>query len=292
MYETNGRRALQIVDPRHRGGLGFIDPVTAVNAAVAFFQAFNPAQWFGAGRREADAIGPTQDKVNEAIASIAQSVGIPNWTLANQWRIPDTTSYAALVEGDRFLRELRTNYLSFLRNTENFPDGRASGQSASAVMPQLDGTGNYGLHASGGTPTTTPGFSWITGPIPPGGLLGEINRAASARSSAPAPTTTAPVVTEPAPTTPAAPGGSIFPIGTILAPDTALETEPTPWYALPGAASQGASYDYGVPGPVSQAGMIAPPGGAAAAIAGAGESYLPWVLIAGVVAVALYSRSK
>lgn len=163
-----------------RSTLGFIDPVTAVTLVQQAVDFLNPLEWFGKGRREADAIGPTQDKVNQTIAAIASSVGIGDWTQARLWAIPPGTTWGTLQQAAQGLQDLRAAYLRFLRDQNVFPDGRAPAQSANAVMPQLDGTGNYGLHATGGMPLPppiNPGFSWIAGPVPAGGLLGVVGRA-------------------------------------------------------------------------------------------------------------------
>jgi hypothetical protein len=107
-------------------GLGFIDPATAASLASLL-----PGVNFGigAGRKEADAIGPTQLAILSRLDNIYP--GIPN---------------ASTLQLQNWLDELirlQSSYISFL-NDPAFGDGRASEQSMNTVLPWLSGTNAYG----------------------------------------------------------------------------------------------------------------------------------------------------
>lgn len=123
--------------------VGMSNPVTAA-FTIGLSILGDLASFIGAGRREADVITPVQNSVQSRLAQIDAAVG------------HDAMGTEDMNLLQTVLNELQTtggNFLSFLRDPR-FTDGRASGQAANTIMPILDGTGGYGLHASGGGPVS------------------------------------------------------------------------------------------------------------------------------------------
>jgi len=259
---TRGNQRLQVA-PGEGDGFGFIDPATI----TAVLSALNPLSWFGKGRKEADIIGPTQSQVMDTAAQIAGALGLD---MGGNGTVNPNISAAQLRASLDQLDQLTRAYRAFLSNRELFPDGRASGQSASDVMPALNGTTGYDRWAAGGVPYTGPHpnpewRSWHA-PIGPGGISGGISREISRRASLPA--TAAPAAAAPAASSPTGlldwifGGGGGTPETTTAGPaDFALPgAGEVPMYSVApstGGGTPGASLLYS--GDVQQAGLV-PPG--------------------------------
>lgn len=268
MYSSLGRRhTLQVPDPRTRQGLGFLEPTTIITGFAAI--AGGIKNLFGRGRREADAIGPAQDQALAYAATIGEDVGL---ALGGCGTIAASVPTATLQNAAAALRTLRSEYLAYVRNRANFPDGRASGQSASDTMPAIDGTSGYGKWASGGSPVVGPhpnsGWGWHP-PICAGGLLGAVDRELAKRKSAPRSAAAS------------APGGGAVLIG----PSTQPVAEPggavAPWWAAPAApTSTGIPTGAGMtlPGPVSP-GYLAASAGSGAPAGMVDSGMLPLALL-------------
>jgi hypothetical protein len=94
----------------------------------------------GQGRNEADAIVPVQNGITERLGTIDKAIGHDAM---------GTTSIPLLQAVLSELVNTAHQFLAFLRDPR-FVDGRASGQAANTMLPIIDGTGDYGLHAQGG----------------------------------------------------------------------------------------------------------------------------------------------
>lgn len=128
----------------------------------------------GRGRTEADSIGPAQSAALDAAWDIARSVGLNR---GGGGTIPASVTTETLRHSLDAITQTGAEFLGYLRDGSLWTDGRASGQSASDVMPAIDGTSGYGRFASGGSPVTgphpNPEWTWHD-PISPGGITGAI----------------------------------------------------------------------------------------------------------------------
>jgi len=274
MYCTTRAGSLQVPPPR--GVVGFIDPVTITTAIAAL----NPAQWFGRGRREADILtGDTVPKVNQFLTAAAAKLGVSVYGCGE---VTDSLSAAQLAQGRSYIVQLRDAFLGFLRDSQIFPDGRASGQAATGDMPKFDGTSDYGKHASGGRVVQNapvPHYDYFpvigarvengvefTGAPVCGGLIGAIDRAlakrAQAGQSAPAPNGVAPKA------------------GPTFVEVPAPEGTDQPWWALPWIPPATAPEAT----PSTGGGVVMNYGGGGGAAPGGGLDALPPVSTAGVPA--------
>lgn len=117
-------------------GLNFVPGVgtMASSAMSTFRQALDTLeQWFhiGAGRNEADAIVPLQNRMMD-------NLGI----ITNQILTGSTPSIAQLVDFYVEVWQLALGFMEFV-SQDVFVDRRASGQALNTVMPYIDGTCGY-----------------------------------------------------------------------------------------------------------------------------------------------------
>lgn len=147
-------------------GLGFVPLAAAAPAAgpaaplllaASLLPKILPAFKIRAGANEADAIVPTQEKLGRLLGDVDKEIPVAN--------------VARLQQLQSELSRIAQEYLAFLTDPQ-FTDGRASVQSANAIMPMLDGTGGYTWPAMQGHPVSVDAWGNPTN----GGRLGTIAR--------------------------------------------------------------------------------------------------------------------
>jgi hypothetical protein len=113
-----------------------VGPIAAGALQIAGTMGKNFAQWFhlGTGRREADLITGPPDYIQNKVFQRIVDIGNQGLNSTNILEIQNL-----VIE----LQQLRSLFLTFLSNTSQFHDGRASVQAADTVMPYLDGTCGY-----------------------------------------------------------------------------------------------------------------------------------------------------